>query len=1456
MADRPSRRPPVEDFDYSASKKLSPSDALEGFGLNKDKALCKKISNKLELLLEELRPDWRRNRMSDKESEPRRRQLARECYDQIPEMCQVPNEDWLYNAISELWTRAGSNIKKREKKKKDKKRTKEESSDESPNPAGRKHRRMMDTDDDKGRPNRPKRSYKTSDTESDSERRGRAPKRSREITVPLFETIGSKPNHGTSIMEFWAVRDGELQDQVGEVVGSEIADPNTGVILWARLAEEATHFSDPAAGFHFTNAFYLGPREKQNLSIRTQASLGTALGDMEPGSRLRFTTRSVTSQTSEVANIHKPSTLKLKVSRVDDNIAGLGADSHNTGIQPTTTPQQVAPNLNIGHEESNTTDTTSEVTGSQVGTNTRQVTPNLETGRDDDWSALGPDLPDNDWGAPNYWSDRGPDLLNHDGSEPSIGRLGDEPNLSEFDLLSEFNLVSEFDLSTKDSLQATPNPEFNKDNNAAGPDVGSKIASPQLGAIGPVLPSHHSGFTPINVLGSVSAQSSPSKRAGRPRVAASRPSGSAGEPIYLDSASNNPPSDSGHFDLNPRHNDDDYSDESDEEDDEEDDISPEKIQQQALKDAMEWASKNNASCLTAHMKAEKNSIEVWKNAADTFGVDVSKLQITNALEQDTRITLPRRVGFSSHFKLMPHQLPGAKVLLDNANGPRGSIILGDGMGMGKTREVLTAFHTNFMAVARKADVPAGHMDPWPTLDQDGNLDGISPKPGPTYISASATNIKIWAYEFNEMYGHDSLVMRMPAHWRPKLVFLHADGAKIVNEIQNPMISDGMTFTEWQEVLPAPDWSRARPRYSKKEKSQQVADIMGGDKEGCHWVNEVDDWPTHPGATVHGPSITSTRFIIVSTFQSWNTKVEPAFVEDEYRTNKTWRTLQKNLADAQNFAGKRRTAYFAISAWLATLLPNDGRYPRQATRKMKGPKGTVEMVVDRAAAAFVFIDELHMCASAGTRTYSQIVRPLLEGCPGARRPGIVGITGTPMTNGISLMLTFAEKAIDRVVDRNAGDEGVTALQEVMDTKKCTSAWQTLLTAFQDYWANHRSGTGKNEAIARRDAALEKPEIKDMLNVFATLIEFFCLLRNYQSLDPWGNQLAIVRGELHVENLPIAPSPAAFANVKEAEAAVAATVKRKHREAIAAWKEQGSPPDRRPRKLAMKKADANAYYIARLVSSFPNILTAVEEWDSRRAPGESRVFADGDRCLSTSNPLIAEALRSEATIRSSFLWECAEAICEDSAKMQHIIKQVARLSNEKTTVPHPDRLRRAQGEKLTYKSKYIIASTLRVGCAIVWARLEQLYGDGRIVMVAEGKARNDLIPKWQRYYDPANDRVDDKVNVLVVGLGCIAEAVTLIEGSVFEGLEPPPKNSQAVQAAMRQYRPGQEADHIYVHWLVTTDPEKRYQTHDESTVHRNNAKSSITNKFKETKAGAVESAQKETMAQAHREAMEAI
>jgi hypothetical protein len=49
--------------------------------------------------------------------------------------------------------------------------------------------------------------------------------------------------------------------------------------------------------------------------------------------------------------------------------------------------------------------------------------------------------------------------------------------------------------------------------------------------------------------------------------------------------------------------------------------------------------------------------------------------------------------------------------------------------------------------------------------------------------------------------------------------------------------------------------------------------------------------------------------------------------------------------------------------------------------------------------------------------------MIRGCGPDYRLGVVGITGTALTNGIGLALTFADKVIARVANDTSGDEGV-------------------------------------------------------------------------------------------------------------------------------------------------------------------------------------------------------------------------------------------------------------------------------------------------------------------------------------------------------------------------------------------------------------------------------------------------
>lgn len=154
---------------------------------------------------------------------------------------------------------------------------------------------------------------------------------------------------------------------------------------------------------------------------------------------------------------------------------------------------------------------------------------------------------------------------------------------------------------------------------------------------------------------------------------------------------------------------------------------------------------------------------------------------------------------------------------------------------------------------------------------------------------------------------------------------------------------------------------------------------------------------------------------------------------------------------------------------------------------------------------------------------------------------------------------------------------------------------------------------------------------------------------------------------------------------------------------------------------------------------------------------------------------------------------------------------------------------------YESKYVVVSSLRIARALVWARLVQEWPD-KVATAWDAKSRMTQIPRWQRVWDDNADTRDDKVSILVAGLGIISEGITLTEGHVFEGLEPPLSSHAATQYANRGYRIGQTAKVVHVNWLTTVPPDQpdAVMTIDKYLARANTAKKDFQVALKSSKA----------------------
>jgi hypothetical protein len=494
---------------------------------------------------------------------------------------------------------------------------------------------------------------------------------------------------------------------------------------------------------------------------------------------------------------------------------------------------------------------------------------------------------------------------------------------------------------------------------------------------------------------------------------------------------------------------------------------------------------------------------------------------------------------------------------------------------------------------------------------------------------------------------------------------------------------------------------------------------------------------------------------------------------------------------------------------ATGHIEDGQGPMQAVRwgYYTNSRGKTELkpipfVVDLAFAALIIVDELHAAGGPHTLNYVQIIDPFRQLCHKNHKPSVIGITGSPLASGISVVLTFAEKALQRHGGTNSSDAGLRALA-ALDTAKYMKTWDRVEAMFKKLFKKNKQ-SGKSKKAGYREAFRGDREIAAMFNGFAAIMQYFFVARDYTSVNPWREPLSLINSRHIVQDIEIEYQPEYHSTLRQTEETVQSAATLKWRELVQEWEEGGQRGDR-PVKPALAKADPKAYHLARILAVFPNLLNAINAWQESH-PDEEPVI--GPECtwgdsVGGDNKVLQGALASLTQIRNSFLWDIAEQAVQGSAKWDHVCEQIHRLSSEYSEVPHPVEARRSRGDVVRYRSKYVVVTSLRLEKAILWCRLVQCWGKGAVVMASNSADRINAIPIWRQFYNEEKDVAADTAFILVAGLSVICQSVTLVEGHVLEGLEPTLNNGSAVQVGNRQYRIGQQHPEVHVNWLVHKD-----------------------------------------------------
>ncbi|KAF1919277.1 hypothetical protein BDU57DRAFT_568712 [Ampelomyces quisqualis] len=259
-----------------------------------------------------------------------------------------------------------------------------------------------------------------------------------------------------------------------------------------------------------------------------------------------------------------------------------------------------------------------------------------------------------------------------------------------------------------------------------------------------------------------------------------------------------------------------------------------------------------------------------------------------------------------------------------------------------------------------------------------------------------------------------------------------------------------------------------------------------------------------------------------------------------------------------------------------------------------------MVCNLLYAWKVALNEVHAASSAKTITYRQIIRPMMQRTAANSwpRPAVVGITGTPLADGIVTTENFFKFAVYRPDAATSPDVGVRVLAE-LQRQNLARAWKKLQSTLTDNAVAARKVRGpKLTALLDKHARdlRGNEELRVLFDVFAKLVTHFFVARDYTSVDAWGKPLNLIDSTLEVKYKVVPHKDEPHAELVKWEQRPHATQTRKFKEDKRAWKDGGCV-GHEPTKPALSSADPKAYHTARIMATLPNLPRALRAWQAR-------------------------------------------------------------------------------------------------------------------------------------------------------------------------------------------------------------------------------------------------------------------
>ena len=213
---------------------------------------------------------------------------------------------------------------------------------------------------------------------------------------------------------------------------------------------------------------------------------------------------------------------------------------------------------------------------------------------------------------------------------------------------------------------------------------------------------------------------------------------------------------------------------------------------------------------------------------------------------------------------------------------------------------------------------------------------------------------------------------------------------------------------------------------------------------------------------------------------------------------------------------------------------------------------------------------------------------------------------------------------------------------------------------------------------------------MHNAFAIMLRYFFIVCNYKSSNIQGKLLSILTIKLTIINIKLVYSVVMWQYIKNTKAKVCTQQKDAYIQSLRKQQAAGTCPNKKLAVLNLANSNPNAFLVACIISCLPNLIPALVKQRKANLGAISTFNNLNSLCLGKANNFITQALRTSATIQTSFIQDIALTAYRGLAKVDFLNRYMQCLQSKKTIFPIV--IKDSSKQQVLFQSKIVMSTSI--------------------------------------------------------------------------------------------------------------------------------------------------------------------